>query len=635
LARLLITPGTRGPAAPGAAGQARAGALAGRTVLERGQSTGTAGARGTGARGTGARGTGSAGPRRRWVILLVAGWLCQAGLRAWFGRMQVMPLANPDETAYLIAARVLAGGPGADLSGSTLYPGGYPLLITPVYWFTSNPATVYHAVLMINAAISAAILPLGYLACRRLGLDRPVAYGVATVAALVPAAFFYSQYAMTDAVFPVITLAWLLATHSWLTATSARGRYAAAAGSALLAGFADMVHSRGLVMLVGYAAVGAFMAWRRPDPKTARGSVAVAALTAIVTAGAAWSLNRYLASAIYPEGARSLSGQMASSLHSVHGTIHVFEMAAGQLWRLVLDSWGIAGIGLVAGLAVVARRGARTDLRIMAGLAVAVTAVIACTAPAALPSDQSPTWASGRYLDGMIITFFLAGAVVLLRAGRRTILGCFVCTTAVFVVAAVTVAIYAGPSLPTSGFGSAFNFAEPAVLTQNWTQASVLLATAVTLGLLACWVALAFAMRRWRAAVPVFGACVAAVSLVAVAQMTSQVSRAATVAAQAVNVPVSASGVRPGEQVAVASDVGWQAWVPLAFQVSWMELDVFNPASQPPAGVTVVEMPWPGGQPVQASWPHAPAGWRVVASNQAGGWVLWRKALRVGRSAQE
>ena len=47
----------------------------------------------------------------------------------------------------------------------------------------------------------------------------------------------------------MITLAWLLATHSWLTASSARGRYAAAAGSALLAGFAYMVHSRGLVLL--------------------------------------------------------------------------------------------------------------------------------------------------------------------------------------------------------------------------------------------------------------------------------------------------------------------------------------------------------------------------------------------------
>jgi hypothetical protein len=132
-------------------------------------------------------------------------------------------------------------------------------------------------------------------------------------------------------------------------------------------------------------------------------------------------------------------------------------------------------------------------------------------------------------------------------------------------VAAVTVAIYAGASLPVSGFGSAFNFAEPAVLTQNWSQASVPLATVVTLGLLACWVALALAARHWRAVVPVFGACVAAVSLVAVAQMTSHVSQIATVQAQAVNVPVGTSGVRPGEQVAVASDLGWQAWVPLAY----------------------------------------------------------------------
>ena len=598
MARLMITPGTRGPAAPDDAIEARAGALARRSAPARDQSTGTAGG----------RAAGSARARRRWVVLLVAGWLCQAGLRAWFGRMQVMPLANPDETAYLIAARVLAGGPGADLSGSTLYPGGYPLLITPVYWFTSNPATVYHAVLMINAAISAAIMPLGYLACRRLGLDRPAAYGVATVAALVPAGFFYSEYAMTDAVFPVITLAWLLATHNWLTASSARGRYAAAAGSALLAGFAYMVHSRGLVLLAGSAAVGAFMAWRRPDPKTARRSVAAAALIALATVGAAWTLNRYLAAAIYPEGARSLSGQITTRLHSVQGTIHVFEMAVGQLWRLVLDSWGIAGIGLVATLAVIVRRGVRTDLRIMAGLAVAVTAAIAGIAPAALPANQTQTWASGRYLDGMIVVFFLAGAVVLLRAGLRSILACAACVTALFVLAAVTVAIYAGPSLPTTAFGPAFNFAEPAVLTQNWTQASVLLATAVTLGLLAAWIGFTLAARRWRAVVPVFGACVAAVSLVALTQMTSQISRAGTVQAQSVNVPVNASGVRPGEQVAVASDVRWQAQVPLAYQVYWTKLQFFNPAGPPPAGVTVVEMPWPAGQLAQASWPHAPVG---------------------------
>ena len=47
----------------------------------------------------------------------------------------------------------------------------------------------------------------------------------------------------------MVTLAWLLTTHSWLTASSARVRYAAAAGSALLASYAYVVHSRGLVML--------------------------------------------------------------------------------------------------------------------------------------------------------------------------------------------------------------------------------------------------------------------------------------------------------------------------------------------------------------------------------------------------
>ena len=564
---------------------------------------------------------------RFWVILLTVGWLVQAGLRVWFSRQQFMPLANPDETAYLVAARVLAGGPGADLSGSTLYQVGYPLLITPVYWFTSNPSTVYHAVLVINALISALVLPLGYIACRRLGLGRPAAYVVATVAALVPAGFFYSQYAMTDAVFPVVTLAWLLTTHSWLTASSARVRYAAAVASALLATFAYATHSRGLVMLAGLAAVGALIFWRQA---AARLSVLAAASTAVVTAAAAWSLNHHISVAIYPEGTRSLSGQIRQRLASVNGTIHVLEMAAGQLWRLVLDSWGIAGIGLVAALLVIVRRDVRSDLRIMAALAVAVTTVIACTAPAALPPDQSQAWASGRYLDGMIIVFFLVGAVMLLRARMRDILVCAAVATGLFLLAAATVTVYAGTTVPTAGFGSGFNFAEPAVLTMNWTQASVPLATAVTLVMLAVWIGLTGLLRRWRAGVPfaaaAFGVCVATVSLVAVAQMTSHVSRTGSVKAQASGTLINAGQLRPGDRIAVTSSLDWTLWVPQAFEVSWTEIEPFTPGSQPlPPGTTVVEAAWPAGQPAQAGWPQAPAGWRIAASDQTAGWVVWRK----------
>ena len=58
------------------------------------------------------------------MILLAVGWLVQVGLRVWFSRHQVIPLANPDETAYLVTARVLAGGPARDnLTPVGLEPG--------------------------------------------------------------------------------------------------------------------------------------------------------------------------------------------------------------------------------------------------------------------------------------------------------------------------------------------------------------------------------------------------------------------------------------------------------------------------------------------------------------------------------
>jgi len=426
----------------------------------------------------------------------------------------------------------------------------------------------------------------------------------------------------------VITLAWLLTTHSWLTASSARVRYANAAGSAALAAYAYAVHSRGLVMVAGLAAMGVFIGWRQA---AARLSVLVAALTAVIVTAAAWALNHHISLILYPEGSRSLSGQIRQRLGSVNGIIHVLEMAAGQLWRVVLDSWGIAGIGLVAALLVIVRRDVRSDLRIMGALTVAVTTLIACMAPAALPYDQPQAWASGRYLDGMIVVCFLVGAAVLLRARMRDILVCAAVCTGLFLLAAVTVAVYIGTTVPTHGFGSGFNFAEPAVVTQNWTNASVALATAVTLVLLAVWIGFAFVLRRLRpgrafaAVSAVFGVCVAAVSLVAVAQMTSHISQAHGSNTQEAITLMEAGKVRPGDQVTIAPSLGWMLTVPQAFEVSWTELKQFTPGRQPlPAGTTVVETGWPAGQSAQAGWPDAPAGWRIVASDQDVGWVVWR-----------
>ena len=567
---------------------------------------------------------------RRWALWLALGYLGQVALRLWLSRSQIVPMANPDESAYLVIARVLAhAGAPSDFSYGTLYQSGYPLLLVPIYWFTSNPVTVYHATMVVNAVVNAALMPLAYLVFRRLSLRRWIAFAASAAAAVVPEGVFYAQYALSDAIFPVVVLAWLLSVHTWLTAASRRAAHGAAAGSAFLAGYVYAVHPRGLVVVLGFAIVAVFAAVRRIVPAW---TLAAAGLTLAVVVGVTFRLNRLVSSILYPEGPRSLSGQAWSRLTDVKDQIYVLEMAAGQLWRLTLDTWGIAAIGLLAAVVAIFRRGGRRDLRIMATLAVLVTLAIVYVAPAALPDGQEPNWASGRYPDAMSVTFFIVGIAVLLRVRGWRLAGYAAAAGALAAATAVVVIHYAGSSQNVTGF-AAFNWADPAVLTQNWAYLSVLRATLTGVSLLAFWVVAALALRRlsgrsfarWRAALLV---PIAAMNLFALVQMTTHISQASIPSQQANSLAlVTAAGLRPGEKVAVGNGLraDWESWIPQSYEVPWTELSFFDSGSAPvPAGTTVVEVPWPSGKAASASWPKAPAAWRVVARDRLYGWVAWR-----------
>ena len=220
----------------------------------------------------------------------------------------------------------------------------------PIYWFTSNSVAVYHATLAVNAVVNAALMPLAYLAFRRLHARRWVAYAAAAVVAVVPEGVFYTQYALSDAIFPVVVLAWLLCVHSWLTARTWRSSAAAAVGAALLAGYAYAVHPRGVVVIAGFALIAIIATIRRI---VRAWTLPLAGLVVAAVVWAALRLDRLIADLIYPEGPRSLSGQAWSRLTDAHDEIHVLEMAGGQVWRMVLDTWGIAGIGMVAAAAAI------------------------------------------------------------------------------------------------------------------------------------------------------------------------------------------------------------------------------------------------------------------------------------------
>ncbi len=97
------------------------------------------------------------------------------------------------------------------------------------------------------------LLPLGYVLGRRIGLARPSAFAAAYLAALVPSAVFFDAYALTDAVLPVIVLAWLVCVHIWLTETGRRQILIAGLGASLMAGWAEVAHSRGILIAAAQA----------------------------------------------------------------------------------------------------------------------------------------------------------------------------------------------------------------------------------------------------------------------------------------------------------------------------------------------------------------------------------------------
>ena len=166
------------------------------------------------------------------------------------------------------------------------------------------------------------------------------------------------------------------------------------------------------------------------------------------------------------------------------------------------------------------------------------------------------------------------------------------------------------------------------MLTQDWTQANVAVATAVALALGAVWVAVVLAADRWgRGRRGVVLAGLAAISMVAVAQMTSHISVGST-PAQQVNTTglVTGSGLRPGQQIAIGTGLYWGSWMPQAYEIPWTQLQFFDPTQSPPADADVVEVAWPAGVPARASWSQAPPGWQVVTSDRTDGWVAWRKS---------
>lgn len=601
--------------------------------------------------------------RLPWLAAaLVAGYLLHVAWRLWLTRGLIAPAAHADEDAYLIAARALAGGPGGGTTENEAFRRlGYPLLISPVYWFTSDAFEVYRGVRVINALLNSLALPLAYLFARQvLALARPTALAAAFAVASMPAVAFYAEFALTDAVLAPVGLLWLWLAYRWLAAGAARQRLVAALGCGAAAGFVYAVHVRGTVVVFSHLLlVGAAVLLRRTPLRLAALSVGAVALAAALDP----ALKLAIRGAISTWG-RSPKSQTVEAFTTLPGALRMLAGADGQLWYLGVATLGLGAVGVVSVLLPLLDRAARRTLLARSGVSgssadgdcgtdapapdgsgtdrarwlvlvtlLAATVGIALSSSAALPPpDMRVTYyAYPRYIHFLFPLWFLVGLAALLQAPlRRAWLlagagaGLTLATGAVVYLRLQSVygAVYHSFDGPEIGF-----------LGWRWNAIGVARPTLAALALLAIGVA----VTRWHARSTVAAlAGLAVFNGVSMYVITDRISAPMVAPQYLADTPRLVRDVKlgPGDRVAVSStQATWYTLFNHMREVHWEKIAVFDHLDEPvPADATVVVAPWRADRP-ELDWNGAEHGFHMIAEDTTHRWAVWRRGPARGGAA--
>jgi hypothetical protein len=557
------------------------------------------------------------------IIAVVGGYVLQVAWRLWLARSVPTPVAHSDEDRYLLAARALAGGPGGFGNDTAAFRRlGYPLLLTPIYWFTSDPFKVFNAAQVIGAVINALTFPLAYLFGRRVfGTERRLALGLAFVAATLPSVVYYSEFALADAIFAPLGLGWLLLLHGWLAGRTSLSRAVGAIGAGIVVGYANVVHVRGLVLLgIHLAVLAALVIAQRSRWLLAMAS-AVAALAMIPLE---WAAERLIGDRLVHGGIEP-AGPMWSRITHARGIVHILCDAAGQIWYSGVATWGLAAVGLV--VAVQRIRGRDVDetdrpQRVVLASAVAATVLIALSSAAALPADgRVSNHAYPRYIAFLMPVWVFLAAVALIGAGRRRALRLVGIATALMAGGAFLV-LARMPDLFREWFHP-FDTPEVSFLTNTWRALPVAQATVMAALILGA-LTLALTMLRWphRAAIALAGVLVVNVAAMEVINAKSLRPMAAREYATAPRL-VGDLRLGPGDVVVTSRRVALGPKMNHQREVYWDTLPDFDErVADPPARATAVIAPWKTAGGVK-DWDGEALGWKRVAGDPVGEWAVW------------
>lgn len=328
------------------------------------------------------------------------------------------PVWTDDEVGPLATARLFAGvGQPLDLAHQSYYP-AWAIVLAPVWWVTSDPATVYRVAVGMSALLGVLlVLPLASLA-RRTGLGPGYATVVAGVVAIAPSRVVFSSYALIENALVLALAINVVAAIRYAERPSAPRAVVLAAASAAT----FMTHGR-LVPVVGATVlwfVVDFLSGRRRAGAWGAASTAVAA-------GLAYAIHVYAAATLYGNGTaretRSLGRLVEAEPLAAAGVL------VGQAWYASAAWMGCAIVGalVVADLARAEWRRRRPSVAWWAAVTfggMLAISVLLITAAYLRSGGRADLLTYGRYIEPALVVLALLGLAQMARGAvpRRRLL---------------------------------------------------------------------------------------------------------------------------------------------------------------------------------------------------------------------
>jgi hypothetical protein len=374
-----------------------------------------------------------------WVAIAVAIlanlWVVRSALVAG------TPSFNFDEVGSLMPGRALLGYPTPRIGGSGYFPLS-AIMLSPIWWFTSDPVVFYRVALVVSLLVGLAVLwPLTRIGIR-LGLTTAQAATVAGIVMAVPARTVQAEYVLSEKpLFLMVALTGLA-----VLRLTERPSYWRAVLVSLCVALTYFAHARMLTLVVAALVWFALFTLRH----VRIGLVGLGSLLAL-----SWLARTVALHVIGLVGAFRQGDTFGATLDALTPGI-LAKTVLGQSWEQVVSTFGLAPLGAIVVVVLVVREARSRAIGPALFLLLGVGALFAGSTIAWATPDRlyAPTrvrldvWIYGRYVDPLFALLLLVAlATIVLGVGRWQMWAGAALSLA---IAAATV-LWLAPKAPTGG----------------------------------------------------------------------------------------------------------------------------------------------------------------------------------------